>query len=1014
MRDHDQNPSDGLPSSAIEHLGSDRSTGSAENGATTGPPGGATTVATNGVDEPARRAATKLALQHPDRFEPPDGPGTPAPTTGVVNSRQTAPLRPRGRQRECAALDQLIISLWAGKSAALVIRGPDGSGKSTLVEYMADRAAGCVVLRADAIAAESDFEFAALHQLCSPVLGQKSALPATQQDALGHVFGITSGGSPSAVQIGTAVRGLLAAAAASQPVVCIVNDAQWLDSASAQALGFAARRLPNEPVAIILTTGHNTVDRRAGHHSADHLADHFAGVPELALGGLPEVDTRALLNDRLIGPVDKTVRDRLAAESHGNPRSVELAAHEAPEHLAGGYGLPHQPATGQPDSSNLRRLIQLPPSARRMLVLAAADPTGDAILLWGAARRLDLNPEDAQPAVAAGIIELDAPVRFCDPFVRSSVYRLASAQDRRAAHRALASATDPAVDPARRAWHSAHAASGLDDEAANDLERTAAEAGARGGLAATAVFLARAVELTTDPSTRARRALAAAAAKWHSGAASSARRLLALAQAGPLEDALAAEATVLHAQIASSIEAGADRAVLLVDAAESVRAAHPGLAVDAFVRALEASFVAGRLSNSSALETAIAVRSTELSPDLSPELSPSDLQTRASLVATAALLVSEGPAVGAPAIRRALPKDFDEVAPDVPTLRLVSRVAHATWDDRALGRTATRRVDTARDAGALGALPGALHAQAVVGLLTAGVDAARRPANEATTIADAIGAPDVPYGRLAIESWAGHLPNLQELISEVTPEAIAVGEGEWLTATEWAAAVLHNGAGRYADAVEPAERGSAHADELGYGLWSMAELVEASVRVGEPQRAAEAMERLVIYADAMSTDWVRGIAARCRALLSDGADAEHLYRLALERLERTSMRADVARAHLLYGEWLRREGRRSDARDHLVAAHDLLVDNGYEAFLERARRELAGIGTSPRRRSLLAIEALTRQEAQIARMARAGRMNSEIAGELFISTRTVEWHLRNVYMKLGIESRRDLDTVLPG
>ena len=994
MRDHDGNPADGP------------NNGPAAESTKNGSPDGAT----NGVAF-ARIPFVRTASTADDVLGV-----SPAAAT-----RPEGPTPPRGRHRECAALDHLVTDLWAGEPGAFVIRGSHGAGKSALIEYLVERATGCLVLRVDPVPSEQDLDFAALQQVCAPVFPHARTLPKAQREALDHVFGVSDGPPPSAVLVGMAVRALFALEAASHPVICVVDDAQLLDMASAQALGFTARRLPDQPVAVVLATAHDPAnrlaDQPADHFSggpAEQLAAQWAGLRELRLGGLPEADARALLRDGLIGPLDGPVRDRMAAEAHGNPRVVELAAHASPEQLAGGYGLPARIGSDL-EAVHLRRLVQLPLSTRRLLLLAAADPTGDAILLWSAAHRLGLNPEDAQPAIAASIIELDAPVRFCHPHLRSVVYRRASAHERRITHRALAAATDHRADPARAAWHMAHATSGSDEDAASALEHTAESARARGGIPAEGAFHARAVDLTADPALRAARALRAAEAKWRSGATAEARRLLAIAQAGPLGDASTARAGFLKAHLVPPLEGGAARAGLLVDVAARNRSEQPHLGWRAFCAALEASFHAGRLSDSSAMETALAVRAAARDPRSSgtADLSRADFVT-ANLVIAAADMISEGTGVGAPAVASLVAEicGSDDI-PDLDSMPLAVRLARAVWDDHAWTHLAARGVDRARTGGALGALPAALNSLAVISVQTAGVDAATRPANEAATIAAALRIPFGPYGRLAAVAWSGQADETTQLISEVTPDAISNGEGEWLTATEWAVALLNNGAGRYADAIESAERGSAHADELGFSLSSMVELVEAAARLGAPHRADGIVERLSSYADAFNTDWINGVAARCRALLSNGPDADGLYRLAVEQLERTSMRADLARTHLLYGEWLRREGRRSGAREHLLAAHEMFVDFGYSAFVERTRRELVGTGTTPRRRSGLAIEVLTPQEAQIARMAKGGRTNSEIAGELFISPRTVEWHLRNVYMKLGIETRRDLGSVLP-
>jgi DNA-binding CsgD family transcriptional regulator len=906
--------------------------------------------------------------------------------------------RLRGRRRECEALDRLVESVRAGHSQVLVLRGEAGAGKTALLEHLLECASGFRIARAAGVESEMELAFAGLHQLCAPFLDRLERLPGPQRDALSTAFNLRGGDTPDRFAVGLAVLSLLSEVAGERPLVCVVDDAHWLDLASAQALAFVARHLAGEPAAVVFAV------RGSGDEHG------LTGLAELAVRGLADGDARALLESAVTGPLDERVRDRIVAETRGNPQALmELARGLTPEELAGGFGLPDALALpGRVEEDLRRRLASLPPAARWLLLVAAAEPLWDPVLVWRAAEHLDVPAEAAAAAASAGLIESGGQLRFRHPLARSAVYRAATPEERQSAHRALAEATDPDADPDRRAWHRAHATPGLDEDVAAELERSAGRARVRGGLAAAAAFCQRAAELTPEPARRAQRALTAAQAKHQAGAPDAARRLLAMAQAGPLDELARARAELLRAQLAADPGRG-DAPALLLMAGKRLEPLHLGLARDAYRDAFRAALTAGRLAIRGGMPEVAAVARAVPSALRSPRAP--DL-----LLDGLAVLTTEGYAAGAPILRRALTAFRHEEVLTEEGLRwlpLACRVSHDVWDDESWYVLSARLIDLARAAGALAVLPVALRSGVGSQLLAGEFAMAASIAQEAEAVVRATDNPTGPYGRLMIAAWTGQEAEARQLIAATTAQMVARGEGQWLTAAHWATAVLTNGLCRYDEALAAAARGSEYPDELGLALRSMSELIEAAARTGAPERGIGALRRLSETTGAAGTDWALGIEARSRALLSDGESAERLYREAIERLGRTRVRVELARAHLLYGEWLKRENRRVDAREQLRAAHQMLTAMGAGGFAERARRELLSTGEVVRKHTAETASELTAQEAQIARMAGDGHTNPEIGVQLFISARTVEWHLRKVFTKLGISSRKELRRALP-
>jgi DNA-binding CsgD family transcriptional regulator/tetratricopeptide (TPR) repeat protein len=885
-----------------------------------------------------------------------------------------------------------VAGVRAGEGQALVVRGEPGVGKTVLLDYLAGRAAGCLVARAVGVQSEMELAFAGLHQLCAPMLDHAESLPGPQREALWTAFGLSTGPVPDRFLVGLAVLGLLSETARERPLVCVVDDQQWLDHSSAQALGFAARRLAADPVGLVFAARIPSQD--------------VAGLPELVVEGLAEDDARELLESVLTGPLDARVRDRIIAETHGNPLALlELPRGLTPAQLTGGFGLSGAvPLDGQIEESFGRQLETLPAQTRRLLQLVAADPSGDPVLVWRAAGRLAIGAGAAGPAVEAGLAEFGARVRFRHPLVRSAAYRSASLQTRQELHGALAEATDPAVDPDRRAWHRAQAAPGPDEDVAAELEQCAGRARRRGGLVAAAAFLERSAGLTLDPARRAQRALAAAQAKQRAGALDAALGLLAMAQVGPLDELQQARGDLLRAQIAFASSHGREAPPLMLSAAKQLEALDVGLARETYLEAFTAALFVGRLSPAVGdVARAARMAPVPLTPPRAPDL----------LLDGLALLVTEGYAAGTPVLRRALlafrSQDIS-VEEGLSWLWLAERAAMAVWDDETWHILASRHVKLARDTGALTELPLAVRSRILLHSHAGELAEGAALIAEAQVVAEATGSQLAPYGATGVAAWRGREAEATELIQANMDGVTSRGEGRGVT-SQYSAALLHNGLGHYDKALAAAELVCEY-DDIGVLGWELAELIEAAVRSGQPARASDALQRLSESTRASGTDWALGTEARSRALLSEGETAENYYSEAIERLGRTRMRPAVARAHLLYGEWLRRQNRRRDARAELRTAHDLFTTMGIEAFAERARHELLATGDTVRKRTVETVSELTVQEAHIARLAVDGRTNSEIGGQLFLSTRTVEWHLSKVYTKLGVGSRRELRPAL--
>jgi DNA-binding CsgD family transcriptional regulator len=912
-----------------------------------------------------------------------------------------------GRQRECAALEDLLAGLSESESGPriLVVRGEAGTGKSVLLEYAAAQASRVKVTWAHGIEADMELPYASLHQVCTPFLGELDELPEPQRDALRVAFGMAAGDPPDRFLVGLAVLTLLTRASEARPVLVLVDDAQWLDQVSLQTLEFVARRLLAEAVAMAFSVR----DPEGGAA--------LNGLPTLRLEGLDTAAAGQLLESVVGGRLEKRVRDRFVTEIDGNPLALlEFSRGRSAAELAYGLDSSARPGAYGPVANRVERdfagrIGSLPAATRTLLLIAAAEPVGDARLLVRAAARLEIVPY-AAPAKAAGLIEFGESVRFRHPLVRSAVYQGATPEERRAVHRALADVTDPVLDPDRRAWHAAQAADGPDEDVAAGLEQAADRARQRGGIAAEAVLLERAAEVTPDAWARGRRALAASEAHFSAAAPDRATELATVAELCPLSTLDRARLARLRARILFARSRSDEAAPLLLEAAAQFTAAGSPLARETYLEAISATIFAGRVHGpTGARAAAIAARNSGASPSGSVAAD--------RLLDGVAALLADGYETGVPALQSALDLLLHE---ELGTREAVMRwlllvpvaleaFIHYAWDLHAWDALSGRAVRLARDVGALGALPPALIYAGGVHIHYGDFSEAGRMIDEADALAAATGHAPHQYATLVLAAWRGEADVATGIIDEARQRAEQTGEVSLLGATGYIQGVLFNGLGRYEEALEAARAGIEH-DGFNFTGLSLVEHVEAATRCGELDQARASLARLIELTRFADSGWARGAAARGQALLADGDAADRLYRTAIEEFGRGGVAVEVARTHLLYGEWLRRGQRRSSAREQLRTAHAMFDGMRAHAFAERARRELLATGEHVSVREDRPTSALTPQEFQVAALAADGMTNAKIGAELFISPHTVEWHLRKVYTKLGINSRRALPGVL--
>ncbi len=886
-----------------------------------------------------------------------------------------------------------------------MLEGSAGIGKTALLGDLIATAGDFTVLRAGGVEADIELAYAGLQQLCAPVLKHRHQLPEPQHAALEQACGLReSATAPDRFLVGLAVLGLLAVAADDKPLLCVVDDVHWLDHASAQTLFFVARRLLAERIGLVF--------------ALRQQVQGSAGLPLLEVGPLADHDARALLESAFPGRLDGAICERILAEATGNPLALlQLTRDVDAVGLAGGYHTPDAHPVDDEIEGRYRSAIAMLSSETRMALLAAAaEPLGDPTLLTSALTQLGLNAACLAPAEAAGLVTLGARVQFAHPMVRAAVYRAAALDQRRSAHRALAEATDGRLDPDRRAWHRAAAADGPDEAIATDLEHAAVRASAQGGIAAAAAFQTRATELTPDPARRAARALDAAETHRELASFEQALRLVAIAELGPLSTLGHCRAALLRNRLAlAAARSGRVPRPLIVIAAELASTAKElvpfdsSLAAATYLDALSVAMYAGRYDVEGVTAQIAAAALTAFPDDMVRQ--PVHQVTRALALRLAAGAEAAMPAMldAIDTVTRAVTQqDNDDPGWLWRAFPIVHEsLIHETWDDHSWADIAAHAVRTATDTAALALLPTALASRAGAHLEAGEFTSARICIAEAGDITAATGYAPVTYHGIGLAAWSGAERDFTTLVSSAMQEAASRGEGRLMGLVHYLSAVLNNGFGRYPIALGHA-RECAEFDDLGFGGGVLPELIEAAVRVGDREGAAEALTRLQKRIPASAADGALGLLARCRALLADDGEAPELYREAIERLAGTRLRVHAARASLLYGEWLRRRRKPALAREPLRSAYTQLREIGAHAFAERARRELLAAGQKINVPSRSADSGLSPQELHIAQLAGEGLTNQEIAAQLFVSAHTVEWHLRKVFAKLQIRSRREL------
>ncbi|GAA0222181.1 ATP-binding protein [Cryptosporangium japonicum] len=908
-----------------------------------------------------------------------------------------------GRSNELAVLRTLFDGARRGESATLVVHGEAGIGKTALVRSALARLGdGVRVEHAVGVESEMELPYAGLHLLLVGLLDRVGGLPEPQRDALEVALGLRSGPAPGPFLIGLAVLGLLSETAADGPLCCVVDDAQWLDEASRTVLAFAARRLQSEGVVLLFVM--RTVDAP------------FTRLPELTLTGLAEPDAERLLAQQLVGPIDDRIRARILAEAKGNPLALrELPLVRAPADLAGGFtmGGPVSLATRIEDSL-LSRLDGLAPDARSVMLLAAADPTGDAQLLRRAMRSLDVDAGAVEAVERTGDLVIGERVEFRHPLVRSGVYRTALPADRRRAHATLASATIAERDPDRRAWHRGHAAVEPDESVAAELEGSSVRARGRGGVSAAAAFLERAAALSPDPAGRARRLLAAAQAKLDAGAPEAAQALLDDVPGPALDHRGSALAALLRAQAGFARRRTPEIARDILAAARQLAGVDPELRRNAHYSALRVAIAQGGRPGDG-VDDGPGVDGypwRDICQEVLDATDPHSTHPVDVLLRGQALIGVGARARAVPVLHRALAglltAPVDLIPPQSIGLEAIS--AADVWDMRLLMALCERQIAAARAEGLLTALPVMLSYAGAACASLGRLDDAERFTDEIAVIGEAIGYTFPPHVRVQLAAWRGDTAEVARHAAVLRQGAAATGDGAPLSTAHYAEAILANGLGRHEDAVRVGSLELGHVRQVTFTSRIAFELVEAAVRVRERALADRALTELTALTEPVGGDWALGTLAAARALTAGPTDAEEHHREAIDRLGSAEMVIFEARARLAYGEWLRRQRRRVDAREQLRAAHDVLSGRGAAGFAARAGRELEATGETARVRTEAPSTALTTQEANVARLVAEGLTNREIATRLFVSDRTVEYHLRKVFLKRGIRSRKELTT----
>jgi DNA-binding CsgD family transcriptional regulator len=901
-----------------------------------------------------------------------------------------------GREAESAAVEGLIAHAGSSRSGALVVRGEPGVGKSALLGHAIEQATGVRVLRASGIEAESELAFAALHQLVHPVLDRLGRLADPQAGALAGALGLSQVSVEDRFLIGVAVLSLLAEAAEEEPLVCVVDDAQWLDRPSADALTFAARRFEAEGVVLFFAARDGELRRFEG-----------AGLAELTLGPLGAGAAAAMLAERVRSPLSPTVRDQLVASAGGNPLAlIELPGLLSADQLAGLAALPDPlPQGAQIERVYRERVRRLPAAAQRLLLVAAADDTGSlaTVLRAGAALALDAHALD--PAEEGGLVRaFDGAIEFCHPLVRSTLYADATFAQRQAVHGALAQALAGEQDSDRRAWHRAAASAGQDEGVARELEQTALRARRRSGFAAAARALERAAELSCDDEARGRRLVAAAHDAWLAGHPEQALALLDRTR-GSVSD-LRVRADEMHLRGTIELRCGvpAEAATILAAGAAEIAAVAPAKGIEMLVEAAQAASYAG--------DAAQIVEFGRRASALADGAGTEERFTVDVIVGIGSMLVGD-PGRAVPLLRQALAlaEGFQDPRRLVHAGACAGYLGEETIEHELYGRAVAR----ARESGAVGTLPYVLEYLARSEAVDGRYASAAAHAAEGLRLARETGQQNSVCHLLAsqalIAAIQGREQECRSHAAEALELATARGLGYQSALAEWAIARLDLGLGQPAQALGRLERLAAAGPGSGHPfvkVVSAPELVEAAVRTNQPGTAQAALLEFERFARETAPPWALALVARCRGLLSAGEVAERHFLDALQRHGQSARPFDRARTEFAFGEYLRRDGRRTAARAHLRSALDAFERLGAGAWAERARGELRASGETARKRTPSAIDQLTPQELQITRLVAEGATNKEVAARLFLSPRTIDYHMRKVFTKLGISSRSEL------
>jgi DNA-binding CsgD family transcriptional regulator len=902
-----------------------------------------------------------------------------------------------GRDSEKGLLDSLLDTARAGLSGVVVVRGEPGVGKTALLDYVVDRAADFLVVHFTGVEPERDLGYAALHRLLTPILHQIERLPAPQRDALNSALGLAAGPPANPFLVGLGTISLAAnAARARKRLLTVIDDAHWIDRESLEALAFWGRRIRAEGIALVFATRDT------------ESASSLAGFDAINIGGLSNDDARTLLAAGAGFGLDRDVVERIVKETGGNPLAiVELAKDLTVDKVVGMAGAPQPLAlTERLEEHFAGHVRALPADTQMFLLTVAADASADAALVWRAVTRLGVAREAAEPAEAAGLVVLSSTISYRHPLIRSAVYARARAADRRAVHRALAAATDADTDAERRAWHLAAASMGADEDVAGVLEQVADGAHARGSSSAELALLTRAAELTPDPIRAAKRRLRAADAALLTGAPHQVHLLVSLASTALVDPGDKAWAKRLEGAAYHREAKAKPASVILREAAVELIPTAPGLGRQTLMEALEAALLAGDASDPDlrAIATAALAAPAATASPVDQLLNAYGVYVRDGFVASVDLLRrAVGAALAAPTL-------------DTPVRWsvLLTCATEMLWDQDLHDKLAERLSQASGEQADLNSMAIPVWAKANSQVWSGHLIAADGVAAQAADIYAAAG--ESPFSsdlaRLLLRALRGE-EHMRTDAATVTQVAEGIGNGVAAAMALAALTKLDLGRSRYADAVDHSV-GVFDRDPVVHGSHILADLVEAAVRVDRIDAADSALARLAERATAVGTEWSLGLLARCRALMAaDAAEVEASYREALERLGATRLTVELGRTHLLYGEWLRRQKRRSDARDQLRLAHDLFDGMGAAAFAKRARDELLATGERVRRRTVDTVRDLTPQESHIADLAAGGDTNPEIAAQLFISASTVEYHMRKVFVKLGITSRRELRHALP-